>query len=279
MRYFIILVLLLNGSFLQSETEKSLPLFYWQSKKFVNFGDYLSLKLVQRIVGGQVDTPKHHKEQKLLAIGSVLLFAKNNDIIWGTGMNGKRMDLALYKFKELDVRAVRGPKTRQFLQENFGIECPEVYGDPALLIPYFFPEFKKPEEPLYDYIIIPHYTEIDFFPKSEYPNVVYPTEPWNVVIRKILNSKFVISSSLHGLIVAEAYNIPARYLRCTENEPLFKYEDYYMGTNRQNFEYATTIDEALKMGGEPEFECDLETLYNAFPFDYWPGANLKNPFK
>ena len=77
---------------------------------------------------------------------------------------------------------------------------------------------------------------------------------------------------MHGLIVAEAYNIPARMLRITENEPIFKYKDYYAGTNRPNFRFATSVEEALRLGGEPPFECDLEKLYAAFPFDCW-GSN------
>lgn len=263
--------------FLQAEQSlEPLPIYYWQSKKFTNFGDHLSLKVVERIVGGEVRVCAPQGEKKLLAIGSVLLFARTDDVIWGTGMNAKRMDLKHYRFKRLDLRAVRGPLTRDFIIKNFKIDCPEIYGDPALLIPYFFPEFKKKKNPVYEYIIIPHYSEIDLFPKDIYPNAVYPTEPWNEVIRKILNSKFVISSSLHGLVVADAYGIPARCLRVTDHEPLFKYEDYYLGTNRSDFAFATSVEEALEMGGERPFSCDLQKLYDSFPFEYWPEANFKN---
>ena len=260
-----------------NESVEGLPIYYWQSKRFVNFGDYISLKLVERIVGGEVRVCAPRDEKKLLAIGSVLLFGNTDDIIWGTGMNAKRLDLKHYKFKRLDIRAVRGPLTRDFIMKNFNIDCPEVYGDPGLLIPYFFPEFKKKELPEYDYIVIPHYSEIELFPKELYPNVVYPTEPWNHVIRKILNSRFVISSSLHGLVIADAYGIPARCLRVTEHEPLFKYQDYYLGTNRPDFSYASSIEEALEMGGEKPSECDLQKLYESFPFEYWPNANYKHP--
>jgi pyruvyltransferase len=216
-------------------------------------------------------------KKKLLSIGSVLIMARNNDVVWGTGMNAKRMDFKLYKFTELDVRALRGPMTREFLFDHFGIESPEVYGDPALLLPYFFPEFRRKSHPKYPYIIIPHYSEIELFPKSDYPNVVYPTELWSDVIRKILDSEFVISSSLHGVIVAEAYGIPARYLRITDHEPIFKYQDYYLGTQRPGFNYATSVEEALHMGGEPPFRCNLQELYDSFPFEYWPNANFRHP--
>lgn len=259
---------------------EGLPLKYWQKGGKENFGDLLSLKLVERIVGGKVALANdQHSADKpnLLAIGSILILAREGDVIWGTGMNGKRMDLNLYKFKQLDVRAVRGPKTRNFLTTNFKIDCPEIYGDPALLVPYFFPELKMKQNPQYPYIIIPHYSEEHLFPKDLYSNVVYPTENWKEVIRKILNSSFVISSSLHGVIIAEAYGIPARYLRITDHEPLYKYEDYYLGTNRPNFSYATSVDEALEMGGEPPCECNLKQLYESFPFEYWPNATFIHP--
>jgi pyruvyltransferase len=261
---------------------EGLPLYYWnqqwRGRIFENFGDVLSQKLVERIVGGPVRIYKLEQkpEKKLLAIGSLLYFANNNDVLWGTGTNGKFTKKKDFKFTTLDVRAVRGPLTRKFLWETFRIKCPEIYGDPALLIPYFFPEFKRRKKPKYDYIIIPHYSEEELFPKDEWENVVYSTEPWNEVLSKILDSRFVISSSLHAIIVAEAYGIPARLFIVSNNEPLFKYYDYYLGTNRPHFQYATSVEEAMEMGGEPPFECDLKKLYEAFPFEFWPNVNFKN---
>ena len=252
--------------------EDGLALYYWR-ENFINFGDYISLQLVERIVGGTVRVCEKKPSgcgQKLLAIGSIITFAKNNDVIWGSGINGKWLALKNYHFTKLDVRAVRGPLTRDFLKKHFGIDCPEIYGDPALLIPYFFPEFKKKEKPAYDYIIIPHYSEQKLFPKDKYPQAVYPTDPWDTIIEKIVDSKLVIASSLHGVIVAEAFGVPARMLRVTNNEPLFKYKDYYLGTNRPNFKVAYSLQEAVRMGGEKPMKCDLKKLYEAFPFEFWP---------
>lgn len=262
--------------------EHGLPLYYWQQKQFVNFGDFISLKLVERIVDRPVEVFYRHPKnirKKLLAIGSILSFAVDNDVIWGSGINGKLMRKDQYSFTNLDIRAVRGPLTRQFLMDNFGIISPEVYGDPALLFPYFFPEFRRSENPSEEYIVIPHYLELKMFPKEGNPHIVYPTDPWEEIIRRILDSKFVIASSLHGIIVAEAYGIPARMLKVTDHEPLFKYIDYYLGTNRPDFTYATSVDEALMMGGEAPFECDLEKLYEAFPVEYWPYSEFKPLFQ
>lgn len=254
--------------------EIGLPLYYWQAASYVNFGDFLSFKLVERMVGGHLEAvcKKNGLEgrKKMLAIGSVMTMAREMDVIWGSGVKCDTLDPARYQFTHLDIRAVRGPKTRRYLQETLGVACPEVYGDPALLLPYFFPEFKKKRDPTYDYIVIPHYSELaDFVGTS---NVVSSIEPWDYVIDKILDSKLVIATSLHGIIVAEAFGIPARLLRVSDNQPLFKYQDYYEGTGRPNFQYATTVEEAIAMGGEEPFSCDLKKLYETFPFDYWPEA-------
>lgn len=273
-----IILTTVTALFFFSCNAEQLPLYYWQQPNFVNFGDYISLKLVEKIVGEDVVVARSKQEEKkLLAIGSILSFAKNGDVIWGTGVNGKLLKKSDYNFTHLDVRAIRGPLTRAFLSELFLIKSPEIYGDPALLFPYFFPEFKRKKNPQFDYIVIPHYTEKYLFTRQLSGNVVYPTDPWNQIIEKILDSKFVISSSLHGIIIAEAYGIPARLLKITENEPLLKYEDYYFGTGRPYFQYANSVEEALLMGGEQPFQCDLEKLYDAFPFDYWPNTQFKKP--
>lgn len=258
-----------------------LPLYYYREKNLNNFGDDLSLKIVERMVNGPVKVytkrPKI-QEKKLLALGSIFYFAATDDVIWGTGINGKTLKKSHYTFTDLDVRAVRGPLTRQFLKDKFNIDSPEIYGDPALLLPYLFPEFKKKEKPSRKYLILPHYRDIPLFPKGLYENIVYATEPWKEIIEKILDSELVISSSLHGIIVAEAFGVPARMLRYPKGEFLFKYQDYYLGTGRSSFQYAQTVEEALSLGGEPPIEGNFQKLYEAFPFDYWPNAKPNNPF-
>jgi len=257
--------------------EEGLPLFWWKEGNFVNFGDYVSYILVERIVGGPLKSYNKRspaQEQKLLASGSIYYFAYEGDVVWGSGINGKRPNKSDYLFNSLDIRSVRGPITRQFLWENFGILAPEIYGDPALLFPYLFPEFKRRENPENDYLVIIHYLDGGHFVNSDDPHLISVVEPWDLIIREILNSKLVISSSLHGVVLAEAYGIPARLLRLSENEPLLKFYDYYQGTGRSEFTFATSVEEALAMGGEPKIQCDLEKVYNAFPFEFWPNSNF-----
>lgn len=238
------------------------PLFYWQpSNGTENFGDHLSKILIERILGREVQQASID-ERKVLAVGSILHFAREGDVIWGSGLNGKHVDFADYSFQSLDIRSVRGPLTYQFLKA-LGLNVPQVYGDPVLLFPQFFPEFKV--NPVRKYVVIIHSSEESRVPKDD--SIIYSTDPWEEIVTKITESQFVISTSLHGLIIAEAFNIPARLLRISRNEPIFKFADYYLGTKRPDFQYATTLHEAFLMGGESPPIFDADQILKAFPWD------------
>jgi hypothetical protein len=78
---------------------------------------------------------------------------------------------------------------------------------------------------------------------------------------------------LHGLVVAEAYSIPAQFITCgeVEEEDLFKFKDYFHSTGRdlnyENFSDQTNLsfltDQALK---QCKADIDLHRLLHAFPF-------------
>src|SRR5271155_1466223 len=91
-----------SKGFADAIPSEGLPLYYWTQKQFVNFGDYLSLKVLERIVGGAVRSNPKPNEKKLLAIGSIFYFARENDVIWGSGINGKKLEKSDYTFSHLD---------------------------------------------------------------------------------------------------------------------------------------------------------------------------------
>lgn len=239
-------------------------MFWWSLGSKTNFGDHLSKIIVEKIVGRPVQLcPLKSPNKTLFAAGSILHYARNGDTVWGSGFRENPM--GENRFQKIDVRAVRGPRTRAYLLEK-GIPCPEVYGDPAILMGTLFPEFRK-EKKIYDYIIIPNIAEIKAF--EGYKNVVIPTLPWEEIVQKINQSRFVIASSLHGIIVAESYGVPARLLKMTWLEPLLKYQDYYESTGRPAFTFAKSVQEALQMGPEKPGYIDTKPLLDAFPWDYF----------
>ena len=84
---------------------------------------------------------KLHWGTNYIIIGSTISMLTNErSIIWGAGVIDDQEPL---RIKPKKVLAVRGPKTREYLLKN-GVECPAVYGDPAMLIKYFYyPKIQK----------------------------------------------------------------------------------------------------------------------------------------
>ncbi len=233
--------------------------------------------------------PSHSRDPAgdphLLTLGSVFQFARPGDVVWGTGVN-PYYQKPLPEGAQLDIRAVRGPLTRQYILEELQVTCPEVYGDPGLLVPKFFPELTKPSEPRHNHLVVAQH--VDELYIRRYPerfrefNVLLCQRPdrmpWRAVVQEILASQFVIASSLHAIIIAEAYGIPARWwyndlLPSFRSAGHFKYNDYYLSTGRRAGEYAYSIDEALERGGkEPIQRNPADELLEAFPRDYFPSC-------
>lgn len=269
-RYFALFLLLFAYDQLLA-TEKKI--FRWKPVSSIdNFGDALSEAIFRKMIGCNPPKASARESDKVLGLGSILHFAVDHDIIWGTGVNGKHPNFQDYPFRALDVRAVRGPLTRDFLERK-GIPCPEIYGDPALLLPRLFPKLSP--TPCEDYIIIPHLSEIHLF--RNMPHVVQPFQRWETVVNRILGAKFVISSSLHGIIVAEAFGIPARWLKVTDHEPEFKYQDYFYGTGRFHERPARSLKDAMDKGAHELPALELAPLFNAFPHDAFKACKNAGP--
>jgi pyruvyltransferase len=239
----------------------------------VNFGDELSLITVGLMLArrGATIFDCTDRPRQLVAVGSVLHMAREGATIWGTGVHGSVPDFG-HVYHKLDVRAVRGPLTRRFLQQR-GIQVPEIYGDPGLLVPILTAgRFAVTGE--YEVGFVPNFHDREHLDAQQFGkrfpdiNIIDPLRAWNLVIADILKCKFVMASSLHGIVTAESFGIPARYVRLTEHEALLKYEDYFEGTGRP-VSFASSVEQALDMGGIALGGYDPAPLLAAFPYDLW----------
>lgn len=227
-----------------------------------NFGDLIGPALVERIVAER-GLQQPAETTRLVTVGSIMRLTQPGDVIWGSGVNGKSMDTGASP--ALDIRAVRGPHTRAMLLET-GAHVPEVYGDPALLWPRYFPrESYLDGGDLRAITVVPNLNDRA---SVAGPNVVSPLGDLHDIVRRIAQSEFVCGSSLHGIVIAEAFGIPARLIR-SGVEPSFKYDDYYAGTGRASYSVAATVDEAVAMGGESPPVFDSDALLAAFPADIY----------
>ncbi|MEN1968870.1 polysaccharide pyruvyl transferase family protein [Lentibacillus sp. N15] len=234
-----------------------------------NLGDWLSTVIYENMLRMNNIKPdqkvKHTKH--IYSVGSILGFGYHNATIWGSGLLSDQHTGRLRNVS-LDVRSVRGPETRRVLIDK-GFKCPNVYGDPAILLPFFYkPNYKQKNR---KYSIILHYSSLykDEVSKDESLNIL--TKDYKSFIDTIVQSEVVISSSLHGIILAEAYGVPAILLNDRKSFDLFKYKDYYYSTNRTTFNVANTIEEALVLEPNqlPNLKKLQEGVIKAFPRDLW----------
>jgi pyruvyltransferase len=252
--------------------EQARALYWWRPRSGArNIGDELARVIVTAMLSlRDLDLrDKRDRRHRLFAIGSVLHNANNGDTVWGSGINGKIPE-DQYRFGALDVRAVRGPLTRDYLQAR-GIPVPVVYGDPALLMPRFFPASLVGNGHRRAFVVVPHFNESADKYAAYHDHLVLPTCKPLAFVRALLGADLVVSSSLHGVILAEAYGIPAVYLDNGNGEHRFKYDDYYRGTGRSQWHSGDSVAACRSLGGNAGFDLAAlqEGLMAAFPYDLW----------
>ncbi|WP_282073735.1 polysaccharide pyruvyl transferase family protein [Polaribacter atrinae] len=223
----------------------TIDVFWWskvesENSKFENFGDYLVPFLLQKLANKKIRrvNPNSNKVFRLFKkkhyfiIGSILNSATTHTIVWGAGIVIKNE-----KVKSAKFLSVRGPLTRDRLIE-LGYKVPVRYGDPAILLALFTNNdtVKK-----YKLGIIPHYVDFelanDTYQNESDVNVIdLCTNNPQDVIDSILECKYIISSSLHGIIAAHALNIPVLWTKISNN--LYgddvKFDDYYQSLEMYN---------------------------------------------
>ncbi len=220
-----------------------------------------------------IDKPVH-----LMTVGSMVGSWSFDAVIWGSGIhlfsNLNRL-FVLKGIQKFDIRAVRGPITRSALR-TYGHECSEVYGDPAVLMPLIYSP--KNIEKKYKTSVVLHYhadsqwqTTLDNYSNLYYLNI--GTNDFRYYIHEMLSSEKIISSSLHGIILAETYGIPAVFLNTGGyvDDALMKYYDWYYSTGRYSVKMARTLEEAIIMQPMPLPDIGpLQTaLLDSFPYDLW----------
>lgn len=175
---------------------KEIRVWAW-SEGVRNFGDELGPAVLERL-GYDVVRVTDMDDADVLASGSLLesaeVNARTGTIVWGSGlMHGHPTDLG-----HLDVRAVRGALTATAC----GLSD-VVTGDPGVLVP----ELWDRPRPRYGLGVVTHYVDEREYPWADV--VIDASEPVDEVLDVIGACRRVASSSLHGLIVASAWGIPA----------------------------------------------------------------------
>lgn len=263
---------------LDSRIEKAgVQLHYWKKEQQENLGDYLSTVIVEHMKQRHgLAEDGCRRRIHLYAVGSILQAGYQNAAVWGSGFIEDPLGSGLSRvfhgswMRKLDIRAVRGPLTAEALR-RLGHTVPEVCGDPGILMPMIY----QPQnvEKTREYVVVRHYVDTQVCENT----VPILTTDYKGFIDRLCQAGRVVSSSLHGVILAEAYGVPAVLYRPEETDeqlPIFKYKDYYYGTGRTSFPIARTIEEALRTEPcpVPDFTRQAAALAAAFPVDLWQGV-------
>lgn len=244
---------------------------WWHKRE--NIGDALSPLIVEWIKKRlKLGEPAHPKKRiHLMAVGSLIGMQDFDSVIWGSGIHCLDTVSKLNahaSYVRYDIRAVRGPVTA-FLLRSAGYSCPGIFGDPAVLMPLIYESPVK--EKKYPVSLIRHLDSTGEDPRAGIHEINVSSGDIRTFIDEIAASDKVISSSLHGIILAESYGVPAVYLaEGTENQRM-KYYDWYFSTGRYSVVAAGSVEEALTVRPMklPELGAMRDALIRSFPSDLY----------
>ncbi|WP_346683844.1 polysaccharide pyruvyl transferase family protein [Anaerostipes butyraticus] len=217
--------------------------------KVPNMGDLLNRDIIEKCFGYDVErrtyltgkvsgigsglgnyTYEEGKWKNMLKFISGIFFPEA--YIWGTGfVRYKDADTKFYK-KNMHFCAVRGELSRKRIEKMLGHDLDIPTGDAGILSSFLLDQMPEKK---YKVGIIAHYKEqdepafqtlCDKFQGSKFIDV--RNEPEEVT-QQIAECEVILSSSLHGLIIADSLRIPNRHIVVTDNllGDGFKFDDYY----------------------------------------------------
>lgn len=203
---------------------------YWGTHP--NFGDQLTPLLLKYY--GYTPVFSHYEPRlffvpkaQFVSVGTLLQGTPEDfsGVILGSGMDNVRK-----RFKKATILGVRGYLTKR----NLGITDDIILGDPGILVTYVYP---KKLSKKWDLGIIPHLFDkgdeiVSGWEKrfGDRVKVIDVQRKPVVVIEEIKRCRNIVSSSLHGLVVADAFAIPNKRFVIRKNYPKkydFKFFDYY----------------------------------------------------
>lgn len=248
----------------------------WRNEAARNWGDLLNPYLVEWL-SGKACVPYDQvinvsRQPVYYVVGSGLGQIRSSvGEVWGMGFLREGASMSR---KPRRIHAVRGPLSAKRLAD-LGVPEPRVWGDPAALMPLLYaPQIT----PMHELGIVCHFREKEaigemmshFLGDYKAIDIEGGLKP---VVDEIRSCRLIASSSLHGLILADAYGIPSLWIRITR-QPLgdgFKFRDYFSSVGRPaseplNVSEIHAIQDVEERAWRGEYKLDLERLLAACPF-------------
>lgn len=202
---------------------------YWRTcgYRLGNFGDELVPHILRHAFNAKhVEPAASFLDADLVSIGSVLSEIPHDfhGYVWGTGC---MFHQAPVDVPRASVRAVRGLLSAHRLGRQ-----PLAIGDPGMLVD----RIPVPTDgQRWELSIIPHYVDFNdeglgrFLRRNPDVHVIDPCASVPTVLSEIRRSGAILSSSLHGLVCADALGVRSRWVWLSDKLAGgdFKFRDYY----------------------------------------------------
>jgi len=247
---------------------------YWYDR-IVNFGDLLTPSILIQL--GLIPINSNKNDSDIISTGSILdnLSEDYNGYIIGSGL----MYDVKRKFPNAKIRAVRGELTRSRIGAPMNI----VLADPGIIADDLI---KERLEKKYELGIVPHYMDknnenIKHIFNRYYKEILIIDVQRNPkqVISDIDKCCFILSSSLHGLVVADSLDIPNAWVVLSDKVlgNGFKFYDYQSAFYRETGPYKISgyekLNELRSITKKPhpiitDIKYNLHQVFNVFRDEY-----------
>lgn len=216
-----------------------------------NFGDCLQPDILKHYGFTAVYAPQ--RKSDVVLAGSILQWVPSDykGIIIGTGGDAKD-----YDFPNAHIVGVRGELSLSRLKQRSDVG---VVGDPGLIMNRVF---SAGVEKTHKIGVVPHFVDKDHAVIQKWAGrfgrdclVIDVLRSPREVIDDIKRCDYILSSSLHGLIIADAFDIPNARFVIRDTMPTdfydYKFEDYYSSLASVDMPVEAngneTLDDLIKM--------------------------------
>jgi hypothetical protein len=178
-------------------------MWWFTGPKNANVGDEVGPYLTAHLLG--VKPEKSTALDSFISVGSILQMALPGCIVWGSGFISRDCRLQ----PNVELLALRGPLSMQIAKPK--LEVP--LGDPALLLPNFYQGPSTLEAKRYGIVLHYAHEEIPFVIEDNIRVISCVREGQKGIesfIDELLSCELIISTSLHGFIIGNAYGIPVQ---------------------------------------------------------------------
>ena len=225
---------------------RNVKCYWWRGEP--NFGDLLCPIILEHFCGVSVGW-SDPVDAEIVSCGSVLDLLPESGYSGIVAGSGKLLEATALDLSQAAVWGVRGPMTLAGMILTDRDYRNMTFGDPGLLVS----DLVNVERDLYDLGCVPHVTDVELFEREvsrartyNYPEpiLINPADDPLTVIRMIGSCRKIISSSLHGIVTADAFGIPRRteMFSAMWTNPheggTFKFQDYGASLN-QPIEFGT----------------------------------------